>query len=180
MRERTSIHHTTKPVRTRTTSRTLVALLASALAVGAGAAAAAGAHAQEVRLGSAASHDGTITFLVHGLRSDRGLVRGALYDREDRWAHEGADVASCRARIHHGRARCSMVAPGPGRYGFAFMHDEDADGDFDRDLFGIPQEGYGFSNDVRPNLAMPSFRDVSFEVGDHASVAQRIVARYGI
>jgi uncharacterized protein (DUF2141 family) len=122
----------------------------------------------------------TVLFVIRGLRNDNGVVMGALFDRPEAWAHEGQESAECRSAIRGGVARCSMQVP-PGRYAFAFAHDEDRDGEFDRDFLGIPQEGYGFSNDVRPRMSLPSFQSAAFTVGAEAPSGQVVVTtRYGI
>jgi uncharacterized protein (DUF2141 family) len=122
----------------------------------------------------------SITFVVRNLRNDQGRVMGALFDRPERWVREGEEVATCRAEIRARRARCVMQVR-PGRYAFAFAHDEDADGQFDRDFLGLPSEGYGFSNDVRPSLSLPSWHSAAFEVPQTPSGGAIVVtARYGI
>lgn len=121
----------------------------------------------------------TITFVVHGLRVDTGTVRGGIYASSDVWTTVGGQVAVCTARARGGSARCVIHAPGPGRYAFAFYHDADDDNELDRDAIGIPQEGYGFSNDVRPGLGAPSFESAAFTFVAGTPYEQRVVARYG-
>lgn len=123
-----------------------------------------------------ASH--VVTFVVRGLRSDRGRVLGGLFDRPERWVREGQAVATCRTSIRAGHARCAMRVPG-GRYAFAFAHDEDDNGQLNRDFFGIPSEGYGFSNDVRPALSLPSWQSAAFVVPGPVGGERVITARYG-
>jgi len=50
-------------------------------------------------------------------------------------------------------------------------------GRFDRNWFGLPKEGYAFSNNVRPVFAPPSFKAAAF---DYAGGDQwlTIVMRY--
>lgn len=121
----------------------------------------------------------TVVFRVRGLRSDRGQVMGALYDHPERWVRPGEHSADCRVPIRARLARCEMQVR-PGRYAFAFAHDEDGDGELDRDFLGIPSEGYGFSNDVRPSLSLPSWQSAAFEAHDTPSGAVWVTTRYGI
>lgn len=128
---------------------------------------------------TSAQNGETIVFLVHGLRTETGIVRGGIYASSDVWTLVGGQVAICTARPVGGTARCVIRAPGPGRYAFAFFHDADGDNVMDTDSIGIPQEGYGFSNDVRPGLSAPSFESAAFEVSAGATYEARVVARYG-
>ena len=119
-----------------------------------------------------------VVFEVHRLRSDRGVVRGALFASSDGWTERGREIATCEGEIHGGVASCDLGALPPGRYAFAFLHDEDDDGELDRDRIGIPSEGFGFSNDASPQLGPPSFQTASFE---HERASTRVVhARYGL
>lgn len=120
-----------------------------------------------------------IVFVVHGLRVDSGTVRGGIYASSDGWTERGRQVAVCTARPVRLTARCTLRAPGPGRYAFAFFHDADDDEVLDRDLIGIPQEGYGFSNDVRPGLGAPSFEGAAFTVTAGQTYEARVVTQFG-
>jgi uncharacterized protein (DUF2141 family) len=116
---------------------------------------------------------------ISGLRNDEGVVRIALYAREDQWLSHEHTVATCTAHVHGDSASCSLGHHAPGTYAIALLHDEDADGDMDTDFFGFPQEGYGFSSGARPGLGAPSFGDASFAHGLDRTVAA-IRARYGL
>ena len=140
---------------------------------------AASAHGQPMTFHAArpAPSPRTVVFVVRGLRSDEGHIIGALFDRPERWVRAGEETAQCRSHIHGGIARCSMAVPA-GRYAFAFAHDENSNGQMDRDFLGIPREGYGFSNDVREPFGPPSFDAASFLPS--AARASVVHIRYGI
>lgn len=122
---------------------------------------------------------GRIIIAVEGLRSSRGSVRGALFASSDGWTREGSQLATCTAQIESHRASCVIEDVPPGSYAFAFLHDEDDDGALDRDWIGLPQEGFGFSNDAAPVLGPPSFHSARF-VHDGAETVLRVHARYGL
>ena len=52
----------------------------------------------------------------------------------------------------------------PGTYAIDGFHDEIGNGKFKTSLIGLPEEGYLFSNNVRPGLSAPSFASASFTV----------------
>ncbi|MFN7700436.1 MAG: DUF2141 domain-containing protein [Deltaproteobacteria bacterium] len=116
---------------------------------------------------------------VSGLRSARGVVRIALYASRGDWLSHERTLATCEADVVGEDASCSLGHHAPGTYAIALLHDEDGDGDMDRDFIGLPQEGYGFSSGARPGLGPPSFEDASFVHGDRRTLAS-LRARYGI
>lgn len=132
------------------------------------------------RASTAAAQEGeTLVFTVSGLRSNTGTLRGGIYASADHWTEVGHQVSVCTGPVRGGSARCVIHPPGPGRYAFAFYHDADDDNQLDRDLVGIPQEGYGFSNNARPGLSAPSFDSASFAVAAGETYNGRITALYG-
>lgn len=94
----------------------------------------------------------------------RGRVNVRLYDGPDGWAAPQSPVA---LRREHGGGRTTLVLRfedlPPGRYAAMVLHDLDGNGRFDTGLFGIPSDGYGFSNNPRV-LRRPSFETVAFEL----------------
>jgi len=59
----------------------------------------------------------------------------------------------------------------PGVYAISIFHDEDEDGELDVGFLGIPEEGFGFSNNPSIGFSQPSFNDCSFEIKDNQSIA---------
>jgi len=105
----------------------------------------------------------TLRVVVHGLRNAKGHVRIGLYRDADSWAKPTRSVAKCVAPVRGHEASCLLEVPGAGRYAFAFLHDEDDDDAMTYGAFGLPAEGYGFSNDARMGLLPPGFERASFE-----------------
>ena len=57
--------------------------------------------------------------------------------------------------------RFDSLSPGP--RAVRLFHDENSNGTLDTNFFGIPTEGYGFSNNPRSRFGEPSLRDRLFE-----------------
>ena len=103
---------------------------------------------------------------VTELRIDDGGVHFALYatpesfpKKEDR--HAGAEV-----KAKDGGAIWVFRGLAPGRYAVAVYHDENGNGEFDQGFFGIPLEGYAFSNGATAFFSAPGFDDAAVTVGD--------------
>jgi len=52
----------------------------------------------------------------------------------------------------------------PGRYAIVVIHDENENQKLDRNFFGIPKEGFGFSNNPRVIFSAPSWQTASTAV----------------
>ena len=120
-----------------------------------------------------------IVVQVSGLRSDSGSVRCSLYDDAEGFPEGQKHVVGRARALPSGKAAtCTFGAPGRGkRYAVVIHHDENDDGKFQRNAVGVPLEGYGFSNNVRPVLSAPSFEACAFSFkGGETAVG--ITARY--
>ena len=52
----------------------------------------------------------------------------------------------------------------PGIYAISCFHDLNNNGKLDTNLFGIPTEPYGFSNNARPKFRAPKWAEAKFEL----------------
>ena len=64
-----------------------------------------------------------------------------------------------------------------GEYGIAILDDEDINGKMSYSFFGIPKEGYGFSDFNHSGFKKPMFSDFKFSVSDSTQII-RIKLRY--
>lgn len=57
-----------------------------------------------------------------------------------------------------------------GEYGIAILDDEDINGKMSYNFFGIPKEGYGFSDFNHSGFKKPMFSDFKFSVSDSTHI----------
>ncbi len=103
--------------------------------------------------------------LVHviGLRNDHGDVRCSLFSPTQGFPDDAENQATTvTAPIINRTATCAFAGINPGVYAIVLFHDENGDGKFNRNWIGLPEEGYGFSNNARVYLRPPSFSAASF------------------
>lgn len=112
-----------------------------------------------------ASNSVTMTF--SDLRSSHGHLAVNLFSAKDPDAFpDKSDRAHKSFYIEiNGQASVEIkVADLPaGKYAIAVMHDENSDHKFQTGLFGIPKEGFGFSNNPRIYFGPPSFEKAAFD-----------------
>ncbi|MGJ7609191.1 DUF2141 domain-containing protein [Variovorax sp. LT1R20] len=79
----------------------------------------------------------------------------ALYSSATGFA--GTALASQMVPMRAGAAQLVFPGLAPGRYAVRVFADENGNGKLDTNLFGMPTERYGFSNDAKGNLGPPEF-----------------------
>lgn len=104
-----------------------------------------------------------LVITVH-TRDNRGRVfcalwRGAEGYPTDRTRNVGEAIDRV---IENRRAVCTITPVSPGEYAVALFHDENANNSLDRNIFGIPSEGTGASNDAYNNFGPPGYDGARF------------------
>jgi uncharacterized protein (DUF2141 family) len=112
-----------------------------------------------------AKSDHRLTVKVTDVRSGRGEVAVTLYpDIAKRFLARGGKLLRQRVKAQAPATSACFFLPQPGFYAVAVYHDANADQDFNRNLMGLPSEGFGFSNDAPTPVGLPAFSAARFRV----------------
>ena len=102
----------------------------------------------------------TLRIHVDGFRNTRGNLGTVLFKSPDGWPEDLAKT------FRHGPAPIdkstkTAVAVWPdlpsGDYAIAAIHDENSNHKLDRNILGVPKEGFGFANNPRVTFSAPPF-----------------------
>lgn len=102
---------------------------------------------------------------VINLETTEGQVLIGLFDNQDDFLEDAVASAVVRINDHH-EAVYTFSGMRPGMYAVSVIHDVNKNGELDSNLFSIPVEPYGFSNNARRRFSPPSFEDASFTIQD--------------
>ncbi len=111
----------------------------------------------------AAASAAPLRITVEGIRDSKGEIRLSVYSAPAEWPGHSARDHDQVKPAKTGSMVFTFDLP-PGTYAVNGFHDEDGNGKFNKSLIGLPQEGYFFSNNVRPVLSAPSFKSASFKL----------------
>jgi uncharacterized protein (DUF2141 family) len=103
----------------------------------------------------------TMTVVVKNVKSDVGTVRLAVYSSEDQFMKN--EIAGIEVKSVNGQAVAVFKNLGTGTYAISVMHDANDNKELDSNMFGVPKEGFGFSNDAMGMFGPPDFKKASFE-----------------
>lgn len=101
---------------------------------------------------------------ILNIKNSTGSVACALFESPDGFPNDYLRLATnvMAIKIRKSQARCDFMDIPPGTYAMAVIHDENMNGKLDTNSFGIPTEGYGFSNNAKGVVGAPSFSAASF------------------
>lgn len=110
----------------------------------------------------------TLRIHVDGLRNAKGNIGTVIFRSPDGWPEQTGKAfrigpAPIAPDGHSGTAVWQDLPPGD--YGIAAIHDENSNAKLDKNLFGIPKEGFGFANNPHVGWGPPPFHAAVVHVG---------------
>jgi uncharacterized protein (DUF2141 family) len=103
----------------------------------------------------------TLNVTLDGARAGGGPLTVLLFDGADGFPKEAR--AAQRHVLPAGKATLALDGIKPGQYAVMAYHDEDGNGELNRFLGMIPQEGWGLSNNPAVS-GKPAFKDAAVTV----------------
>lgn len=105
-----------------------------------------------------------VTINVRGVRDTAGQVRVAAHaDKGTFPSNWTSAAASAQARPEANVTAVRLRLPGPGSYAFIALHDANGNGSMDKNLVGIPKEGFG-TTDGQRGLRIPRFAPAMLQI----------------
>ncbi len=123
-------------------------------------------------------HAGDLVVEIKGIRSDEGRAYVAVHQKSPdiKFPDASGTVASFNLAAREGTVTVVLKDLPDGDYAISAFHDENSSGELDRNVLGIPTEGYAFGNDAMGFLGPPTFKDAAVTIGgDFATVSAEMM-----
>jgi uncharacterized protein (DUF2141 family) len=127
----------------------------------------------------AATKTAILKVTVSGIRNEKGQLACLLFATPNGFP-ERAELAlrTARVSIRNGTAECRFADLPAGEYAVMALHDENDNKKMDRNLLGMPKEGYGPSNNVTRAMSPPKWSEARFVLEPGAELTTQITLRY--
>ena len=113
------------------------------------------------------------------LHSNNGVVLVSLFKEGNGYPDDAANAyGKEKAYIVDKNATIIFKSVPPGNYAVAILHDENNNQKMDKNILGIPKEGYGFSNNASGTFGPPSYKKASFAHTANSQTDIQIKAKY--
>jgi uncharacterized protein (DUF2141 family) len=132
--------------------RTMIGILAVTAAL-------AGAAASS--LASETPAAATLTITITGIVPAPSDLRIGLYDEAN---YEGAPKLGQNVPAVAPQTVVTFKDLPPGRLAVKILQDLNGNGEMDSTMFGVPEEPFGLSNDIKPQMSAPGFDETGFEL----------------
>ena len=119
----------------------------------------------------------SLTIEVKNLRSEKGVVQFALYNKDGSIPDEDYEnyYKIVKGEIVNGSSTITFKNIPSGKYAVNILHDENKNGKIDKG-FILPIEGIGFSNFQSIGLTnRPNFSKASFELKENKTINVKVI-----
>ena len=109
------------------------------------------------------AQNSSIQIDITNFRNDKGKLAFVLFNSSDGFPTT-ASKAIKRGKQAIQQGKTTLIFPNmpKGDYAMAVLHDENENGHEDKNFFGIPKEGFGFTVKQPPVFKIPTFEDTKF------------------
>ena len=131
-----------------------------------------------VPLPAQSPNSATLTIHIVNARNTKGVVRVALFQTAEGFPGDASKALRTQpAKIDPQTLNAQVVFSGipQGTYAVMVFHDENNDGKLDKNMLGIPKEGYGASNSAAKKMHAPVFDEAKFSLTSDQSVEVKLI-----
>jgi uncharacterized protein (DUF2141 family) len=110
-----------------------------------------------------------LTVNVSNLESPNAPVVMGIYGTQNKFPDAKDQLKEYRFKPKNGKLTAKIEDLTYGEFALAIYQDVNSDGKIDKNFIGIPEEPYGFSNNYKPTVKAPSFKDCRFEYNEQTN-----------
>lgn len=117
----------------------------------------------------------SINITVKNIKNTKGVVRVGIISKEKDFPYD-APVGK-KVPVSGDSVNVKFNGLAPGEYAVVVHHDENCNDKLDKNLLGVPLEGYCFSNNVKALVAPPKFKSAKFTLDTSVSQTIKMINR---
>lgn len=110
-----------------------------------------------------------LTVKVTNIKELRGQLRVGMYGVKQEFLHL-TDVYDSKVKSVSKNEESVVFELEEGEYAIGMMHDLNGNGKMEKNMFGIPKEPYGFSNNPGIWYRAPTFKECSFTLSEDKEI----------
>lgn len=109
---------------------------------------------------------GDLVVNIGNIKKEKGMIWIGLYDsKEDLFIKEKSILRSIKVD-KLGQTQITIDKVAFGTYAMAIFHDENNNGELDKNMFGIPKEPYAFANWPKSKWRAPFYEELTFDFSE--------------
>lgn len=101
---------------------------------------------------------------VTNFKSSKGQLQLGLYNKAEDFPDKDRTYDALIVSVEGGDMSVKMDSIEAGNYALSVHHDENKNDKIDQNFMGVPQEGFGFSNNASGTFGPPPFDNAEFQL----------------
>jgi uncharacterized protein (DUF2141 family) len=120
------------------------------------------------------SNEANIKLNISGIKNLKGNLKIAIYDKPENFLQETHLFQAKILKIDKPQITTYFDNIPSGNYAISIYQDINKNNKLDTNIFGIPEEPYGFSNNAKGSFGPPSFKESQFSIPADKNVTMNI------
>ena len=122
-----------------------------------------------------AANGHTLTVIVENVNKDDGNIGVLVFNSSKGWPEDRfAALKDIVVPAHPGTVTVTVPDLPAGEYAVAVAHDVNKNHKVDKNIFGVPKEQWGMSNNPHATIKAPSFSTAKFMLGSDMEIHVRL------
>ena len=105
----------------------------------------------------------SLTVILQNLESATAPIYVSVYGVKSKFPSPKGQLKEYKFMPKGKEYRAEITDLKFGTYALATYQDENSSGEIDKNFIGMPTEGFGFSNNYKPKVKAPAFKDCCFD-----------------
>lgn len=108
-----------------------------------------------------------LTIKISNIEKIKGEIKVGVYNTDTNFLKEGHAIKNYSIKVENNTALLTITDLPEGEYAVTMYHDQNSDNECNRNFIGIPKEPYGFSNNIKPKMSAPKYKDCKFTLSEN-------------
>ena len=112
---------------------------------------------------------------ITGLLNTKGEVYIGVYKKAENFPNVTKSYKAKIVKLQNTTLNYTFQHLPKGNYAIAVFHDENSNHSLDKNFLGVPSEGYGFSNNIKPLFRAANFEESQFVLKKDTSLTIKLL-----
>lgn len=116
-----------------------------------------------------------LTIKISNIEKIQGEIKVGVFNTDTHFLKEGKVFKGYSVKVDKNTASFTISDLPKGEYAVSIYHDVNSDDKMNTNMIGIPKEPYGFSNNVKPIMSAPKFRECKFNFDENTTLNIKLI-----
>ena len=116
-----------------------------------------------------------LTIKISNIEKIKGEIKVGIFNTDTHFLKDCYAIKNYSIKVEKNTAVVTINDLPKGEYAITMYHDQNSDNECNRNFIGIPKEPYGFSNNIKPRMSAPKYKDCKFDLSENKIVNIKLI-----